>query len=36
MGLMGLFSWILLPLTMSYILLPHFFGFYTRSPAACC
>ena len=31
-ALMGLFSWILLPVTMSYILLPHFFGFYASQP----
>ena len=36
-ALMGLFSWILLPLTMSYILLPHFFAFYASQPMqACC
>src|SRR6201985_179168 len=30
----GLFSWILLPLTMRYILLPHFHAFYASlSPA---
>lgn len=29
---MGLFSWILLPLTMSYILLPHFCAFYASQP----
>jgi L-rhamnose-H+ transport protein len=30
----GLFSWIILPLTMSYILLPHFCAFYASlSPA---
>jgi L-rhamnose-H+ transport protein len=31
---MGLFSWILLPLTMSYILLPHFGGFYASQPCS--
>src|ERR1700691_1617427 len=30
----GFFSWILLPLSMSYILLPHFYAFYASlSPA---
>jgi len=30
----GIFSWILLPLTVSFILLPHFQGFYAGIPAA--
>jgi L-rhamnose-H+ transport protein len=33
-ALMGLFSWILLPVTMSYILLPNFFGFYASQPGS--
>jgi L-rhamnose-H+ transport protein len=31
-ALMGLFSWIMLPLTMSYILLPHFGAYYASQP----
>jgi len=30
----GIFSWILLPLTVSFILLPHFQGFYAGIPTA--
>src|SRR5580692_5153525 len=31
-ALMGVFSWILLPLSMSYIVLPHFSAFYAAQP----
>jgi L-rhamnose-H+ transport protein len=33
-ALMGFFSWILLPLGMSYIVLPHFGAFYASQPGS--